>query len=404
MTVILCGVYSNMHPILHTIPACHRLVVASTDSKCMVMETYTGCDMMPSNVYSNYIIGVSLFLLLGSCQLSAPSTRPPDLIEASPDPSNRSNPYDAQYPDPSSNQYSADHSDKATQDALAYLNGRPIRWDDIQNSLLEAQGGPVLAEIVLERLVRKHLAEAGLRVGPKEIEWEQSNLLAFLHPDPDQAQRLASQLKQRRGLGQKRYARLLEINAGLRQLIQDQVEVSQPSIQQEFERIYGPRYEARIVVCKSAAQAGRLVGQARSGESFTELAVRHSLDPSADRGGLLSPISPVDATYPQAIRTVLSQLEPGQVSDPIALEDRFVILRLERKIDANAVKLADVKENLTRQLQRRIEAMLMGRLTRTMLSDADLIILHPTLKMSWQKGTPDSVNTLSPPQRSHRDP
>ncbi len=243
----------------------------------------------------------------------------------------------------------------------------------------------MLAEHLLGQLVRQRLTDAGEAITESDLQAERSDLLANLDPDPDQAQRLLNELRRTRGLGQQRFEERLRTNAGLRRLIQDQVELAPAAVAQEYELVYGPRYVARVIVCDTAAQAARVIQLARSGQPFTDLAARFSLDPSADRGGLLEPISLVDATYPQAVRDTLTKIEPGAVSEPIALEDRFLILKLERKISAKQVELDDVREDLTQRVRRRVEAMLMRRLANTMLSEADVIILHPTLKKSWEK-------------------
>ena len=62
------------------------------------------------------------------------------------------------------------------------------------------------------------------------------------------------------------------------------------------------------------------------------------------------------------MRTTLQSLGPGEVADPVVLDESFAVLRLERKIDGQGVALEDVKAALARRVRRRVERMLMQRL------------------------------------------
>lgn len=268
---------------------------------------------------------------------------------------------------------------------LGYLNGQPIHWSDLQAPLVESGGGQVLGEIVLGRMIDQKLGERGLRVGQEMIEREKSLLASTLHDDPDQVQRLLDELRGRRGLGEHRYQQLLVRNAGLRLLVQGEVEVSEAAVAQEYELAHGPRYETRLIVVGSLPVAAGLVKRARAGESFTDLAIASSTDVSASQGGLLGAISLADPSFPEAVRQTLRAMVPGQVSDPVALDAGFAVLRLERKIDGSGVELEPVRGELSQRVRRRVERMLMQRLARAMLSESDLVVLDPLLQVSWQR-------------------
>jgi len=270
--------------------------------------------------------------------------------------------------------------------ALAYVGGAPVHWQDLQAGLIEANGGQVLAEVILERMLAQRLAKQGAVITPQQIEAEKTLLIETLGgEDPDQSHRLLQALRQQRGLGSARFAQLLVRNAGLRLLVQDDVEISNAAIDQAYQFEYGPRYEARLIVAESLQEAADMVHRARQGESFIDLAIAHSTDLSRAQGGLIGPISPVDSTYPQAVRTTLLSLEPGEVADPVALDAGFAVLRLERKIQGQDVVLDDVKDALAQRVRRRVERMLMQRLARTMLGEADVIVLDPRLHATWQR-------------------
>lgn len=269
---------------------------------------------------------------------------------------------------------------------VAYFLGQPIDWLELRPALVEAGGGSVLAELVLDRMVDQKLKERGQVVQSQHVDRERSLLTEALDPsDPDRAQQLLRQLRQRRGLGSHRFKQMLVRNAGLRLLIHDQVEVSRAAVEQAHQLEHGPRYEARLIVTDSLVQAADVVRDARAGKSFSDLAIAHSTDPSRAQGGLIGPVSPVDPTFPKAVRTTLASLEPGQASDPVALDDGFAVLRLERIVHGDDIEMERVKEVLQIRVRRQVERMLMRRLVRAMISEADVTILDPLLAASWRQ-------------------
>lgn len=75
------------------------------------------------------------------------------------------------------------------------------------------------------------------------------------------------------------------------------------------------------------AQADIVSRRARAGESFDELARQYTIDSTTkERAGLLGKLSP--GTLPAAIDKAAQRMEVGEISAPIRLGDRFVILRL----------------------------------------------------------------------------
>ncbi len=269
---------------------------------------------------------------------------------------------------------------------LAYINGQAIDARELMASLIETAGGEVLAETVLDRLIERRLERRGLTVTADDLEQERNALLATLSDDPDEAALLLRRLRERRGLGERRFDALLRRNAGLRKLVRDEVTVTRAALNQAYRERYGERYRARLIVVPSVVEANRLRARAIEQPSrFGELAALHSTDASAVQGGLLPDISPVDATYPAAVRQALESLEPGQVSDIISLDQGFAILKLEQKIEPRRVAMADVEQELAERVQRQGEGLRMQQLARELLTRANVVTLNPGLSESWRR-------------------
>lgn len=270
-----------------------------------------------------------------------------------------------------------------TPGPIAYIDGQPLTDADLRTRLVEAAGGQVLSELVLDQQISDRLNQAGLGVDAELIAQEKAHMLATLSADPNEAVRLLNEMRNERGLGEKRFQSMLFRNAGLRVLVQDEIEVSPTLIQQAYQLKHGERYRIRIIVADSLALASRLRTQALAGESFADLASLNSTDASAAQGGLLSPISPIDATYPKALRQALPKLTVGGVSDLIAADNHFIIMRLEEKLPADTVTLEQARPTLTRTVRLELESQKMQQAARSMLQDAKVVVLEPVLNKSW---------------------
>ncbi len=267
---------------------------------------------------------------------------------------------------------------------VAYVNAQAVTSDDLLPTLYEAAGGEALADLILDQRIAARLTQRGFVVDAQALADEKTIILKTQSDDPDTAARLLEELRSVRGLGPVRFESLLRRNAGLRMLIEDQVEVTEAAVKQAYLLRYGPKYRVRLIVTQSAQDAARLRERAIQGEAFVDLAAMHSIDASAAQGGLLSPISPADPQYPQALRNALPKLTPDQPSPVIALSDRFAVLALEDKIDSQAVEFADVKQALSDSVRLRNQRLLMEQLARELLAEAEVIVLDPTLKPAWE--------------------
>lgn len=267
--------------------------------------------------------------------------------------------------------------------ALAFIAGRPVTAAMLYPRLIEHAGGQVLAEVILDQLVDQQLAQRGLVISPDMIQQERQLLLDELSSDPNEAVRLLDSLRQTRGITAGRFNRTLRRNAALRRLVRDEVEVTPIMLRQAFDLQYGQKYEARIITAATLGDMQRVIRLIEQGGSFMDVAIEHSTDPSRAQGGLLSPMSLADATYPAVVRDTLATLDEGQVSQPVAIEQGYALLKLERKIAARKVKFDDVKDDLVQSVMRQNQARQMRLLARSLMEQADVLVLDPTIKQSW---------------------
>ncbi|MEE9404084.1 MAG: peptidylprolyl isomerase [Algisphaera sp.] len=273
---------------------------------------------------------------------------------------------------------------------LAYVSGQPIRVETLWPALIEAAGGTALSDAVLSQLVADRLASVGITLTEADHAAERDQLAQTLSDDPDVAARLVKELRQRRGLGEVRYAALIARNAGLRALVRDGVKVQEPAVQQAYRLAYGPSVRVRLIVAPTLVAAARLSKQLAAGDgtdaTFARLASEESTDSSGRQGGLLSPMRPDDTSYPQSIRDAAAALASGEVSPPVTVEGGFALLRCLEHLPARTdVSLEAIRPHLETQVRRRAERILMQQAARELVSGADVVVLNPTLSKGWKQ-------------------
>lgn len=286
---------------------------------------------------------------------------------------------------------SADHGQPAPVTTIidarpvALVDGDPVTWGDLRDSLTEAAGAQALREVALEMKLKQILNDSGKAIGETELADERRLFITALNPDPNVALRLLEELRNRQGLGTKRFEKLLWQNAALRMLVRDRVQVSEDAVQNMFTLIHGPKRQARLIVTPNLDAMAEVVHWLEDGASFADIAVNTSTDTSAARGGLLEPMSSVDPNYPAAIRDELFKLKPAEVSAPILIDNGYALLRLEREIQADDVELSAVRPEMERLVRINQERIAMDQLARSLLNGATVTVIDPVLNESWNR-------------------
>lgn len=108
-----------------------------------------------------------------------------------------------------------------------------------------------------------------------------------------------------------------------------------------------------IVVDASTADGSRLADtvalRARSGESFQALARQYSIDPSTRaHGGSLGHLQP--GKLPSIVDRVALRLEAGEVSSPIRIADRLIILKLNKRDESQLPEFEEARGELTERV------------------------------------------------------
>lgn len=118
-----------------------------------------------------------------------------------------------------------------------------------------------------------------------------------------------------------------------------------------FDQMHTDREELQIILVEEEELAKEIWGKLEKGASFAVLAGRHSLHPTAAKGGFLPPF-PVEGEIPLLVGR--SDLEPGDLAVPLSVgwggREQWRILRLVDRMPARNVLWQDGREEIEREL------------------------------------------------------
>jgi len=272
-----------------------------------------------------------------------------------------------------------------TDPLMAMVDGAPLRWSSLRPALIEAAGAEVLRDRVLDAAIAEELELRGLRITSADVDAERELLLRSLSSDRAVALRLLERIRVEQRLGDDRYRAMLRRNAAMRRLVRDEVVVTEDDLRRQHAMVHGERRQARLVTTGDLTAARAVIAELDAGAPFAQVAAVRSTDVSADRGGLLEPIARTDPAYPEAVRTALFDIELGERTAPILVEQGYAILRLERIIPATGRSLDSTRDEMTELVRTARERVRMDRLARALLLDTDLRILDPDLEAAWRR-------------------
>lgn len=239
------------------------------------------------------------------------------------------------------------------------IGGDRVSWDAILPALAEAGGRIVIEEAMLDTALERECRRRGVTVTEADLQAERARFVEAASIAGERGEQALERIRRARGLGPVRFEAMLRRTARLRALVRDRVAITDTALARAHREMYGPRYDLRVIVTSTAVDAQAALDRLRAGTPFADEAMQRSIDASAGAGGLLRGVSPDDLAWPQAIRSAIPEMRPGETRGPIALEQGWAIIRMEAETpadpDAPAIEVARSElERLVRLAQERV--------------------------------------------------
>ena len=282
------------------------------------------------------------------------------------------------------------HTEQRTSEPIAALiAAEPLTWSEIRPLVAET-AAPVLEEIAIDRVLRNQCAQAGITISAADIQSEERMLAERLNAaaatDPTTGNELLERLRSARSLGPRRFQALLQRNAMLRKLVAQDITVTPEQLEQARAVRHGPRYKGRVLISRTerdAAQARtQITAAADPHAAIASLASASTTTNTLYPAGVVDPISAADPSYPAALRSVISKMNPGELSPVIALDKTFAIFLLEDVLPG--IPSTGNEPDLERNVRAANERVAMERRAQQALSAAGVNVLDSDLRWGWE--------------------
>lgn len=158
--------------------------------------------------------------------------------------------------------------------------------------------------------------------------------------------------------------------------------ISESEVQQRYDGIIASlgdkEFKFSLIAVDSADKAREILGKLATGANFADLARTQSLLPSASQGGALDWVSfklPAvegkTAGLPLPVAQAIAALPPGGVSaEPLALEGRFYLLRMDDVRPTRVPTYAEAAPMLRQVLEAQARERASGELVARLLKEA----------------------------------
>ena len=261
----------------------------------------------------------------------------------------RANPAASQTNDPRAAGTAAAPSDVNAK-PVAKVNGQPITYAILAKECVGRHGEDVLDSLINRLMIEQECQRKGIAVTQQEIEQEVASTAKKFNLPLDTWYKM---LEAERGLNAQQYHRdIIWPMLALKKLAGQKVEVTEEDMKRGFERDYGPRVEARMILVNgNVRQAGQIFDRCNANpDEFDRIAREVSADPNTrPLGGVIPPIRKHGGN--KNVEDQAFRMRPGEISPVIQIqENSYVILKCEGFTDPVVTDIREVWEELYQQL------------------------------------------------------
>jgi len=249
----------------------------------------------------------------------------------------------------------------------ATINGQSISIEALAEECLARHGVNVLEGEVNRLLLLQELQQAGATVTSADIDTEIARAAdAYGYVERDGSPDIDAWLNtvtEDEGATVDLYVRdIVWPTAALKKIVGDKVAITTEDLQKGFEANYGARVEVRAIVLNDHRQAYKVFEMARnnpSEEFFGQLASQYSVEPvSKSNRGLVPPIRR-HGGQPEVEKAAFA-LAPGELSEVIVSGPHAIILKCIGRTQPLVTDIADVRDELTKDLKEKKLRLLMA--------------------------------------------
>ncbi len=246
---------------------------------------------------------------------------------------------------------------KENPGVAALINDLPVSILELGEMCIDRHGEEVLEGTISRRLIEQECKRRQIKVTEEEMDAEIANAAATmleLGPDgkPD-VQKWLALVTEQQGVSVEVYRRdAVWPSVALRKIVGPSVKVTEDDLQKGFEANFGERVRCLAIVLdnhRRATEVWTLARQNLNREYFGDLAEKYSVE--AGSRSLRGEVPPIQKHGGQPVlEEVAFKLSPGELSSIVQVGENFVILLCEGRTKPEPVVLADVRNDILKDV------------------------------------------------------
>jgi len=276
-------------------------------------------------------------------------------------------------------------------EVIATVDNEPITMRQLEAPLVEGYGLNVLLSLTQLDLARQEAARKGITLSAQDFEAERDFTLGKMFKDAtkDQYPQLLDQFLLQQRVSRPEFELVMQTNAYLRKIAAPvvQKQVGEEQLKEAFNSLYGETVQVRHIECNNLQEIAEAKRRLAAGEPFDSVAKAISRNArTGPMGGELPPFSMAAAGYPKTFKEAAFALKEGEVSDAVAVNSTYHLIKLEKRIPPRAVKYEDVKDSVRDEVTERLMQATIANMRQALAvqTQQKLQILDPVMKKQYE--------------------
>lgn len=238
------------------------------------------------------------------------------------------------------------------------VNGKStvmVSYDEVAHECMLRHGAEVLENLINRKVIELACESSNIQVSEQEVDQEVLKMAQKFKMDPEQ---WYTMLQAERNVTRAQYRRdIIWPMLSLRKLAGEDIKITQAEQQRAFERNYGQRVKARIIVQdnqRHAAEAWEMVTSKPNDPAVFDAAVKKYSNDASSRslGGAVPPIPRYSGNpLSESLEQAAFKLKAGEISNVIQVGQQYIIIKCEGRTEQVVSNMDEVKMQLLAELK-----------------------------------------------------
>jgi foldase protein PrsA len=239
-----------------------------------------------------------------------------------------------------------------SNEKVAWVGDQTVTKAELEEMLTERHGKQTLDEMVNALVIDQEAQKLGITVTPEELDQEISQMKEGYRSEEEFVRSVEDEL----GMKFEDLKRDIRLNLLLEKLATQDVYISDAEAEAYYdahEELYFKPESVHLlqIIVATEEEANETVNELKDGADFSTLAKERSKDVlSASNGGDLGFVNLDDPYVPFEILEVAADLNDNEVSQVIALENEYAIIKIVEREPSSKVPFEHVRNDIIREM------------------------------------------------------